>query len=132
MRPSCRCRVERAPFKAQLAGGLRTTKEVDVPGTPQRDLSSVELWQASLERSRRRRAVARSHRRRPPKALVGVLSVAALAIAAPAAMADNPPGLLGYEGQPGNQGDQNGGTPAPGLLGYEGQPGNQGGLPPGP
>jgi hypothetical protein len=61
------------------------------------------------------------------------LAVGALAIAAPAAMADNPPGLLGYEGQPGNQGDQNnGGTPAPGLLGYEGQPGNQGGLPPGP
>jgi hypothetical protein len=29
------------------------------------------------------------------------------------------PGLKGYEGQPGNQGN--------GLLGYEGQPGNQGG-----
>ena len=41
-----------------------------------------------------------------------------------------PPGLLGYEGQPGNQGGHNGngnnGQP-PGLLGYEGQPGNQGG-----
>jgi hypothetical protein len=38
------------------------------------------------------------------------------------------PGLLGYEGQPGNQGGGNGsnGTPQ-GLLGYEGQPGNQGG-----
>ena len=38
------------------------------------------------------------------------------------------PGLLGYEGQPGNQGGQpgNNGNP-PGLLGYEGQPGNQGG-----
>jgi len=35
------------------------------------------------------------------------------------------PGLLGYEGQPGNQGG--GGGQAPGLLGYEGQPGNQGG-----
>jgi len=34
------------------------------------------------------------------------------------------PGLLGYEGQPGNQGG--GGTPN-GLKGYEGQPGNQGG-----
>ena len=34
-----------------------------------------------------------------------------------------PPGLLGYEGQPGNQGGGNGN----GLLGYEGQPGNQGG-----
>jgi hypothetical protein len=30
-----------------------------------------------------------------------------------------PPGQLGYEGQPGNQGN--------GLNGYEGQPGNQGG-----
>jgi hypothetical protein len=29
------------------------------------------------------------------------------------------PGLRGYEGQPGNQGN--------GLNGYEGQPGNQGG-----
>ena len=29
------------------------------------------------------------------------------------------PGQLGYEGQPGNQGN--------GLQGYEGQPGNQGG-----
>jgi hypothetical protein len=32
-------------------------------------------------------------------------------------------GLKGYEGQPGNQGGNNGG----GLRGYEGQPGNQGG-----
>ncbi len=38
---------------------------------------------------------------------------------------DTAPGLLGYEGQPGNQGDGSG--PSPGLLGYEGQPGNQGG-----
>jgi hypothetical protein len=39
-----------------------------------------------------------------------------------------PPGLQGYEGQPGNQGGHpgNNGTP-PGLRGYEGQPGNQGG-----
>jgi hypothetical protein len=37
-----------------------------------------------------------------------------------------PPGLLGYEGQPGNQGD-GGGNPGNGLQGYEGQPGNQGG-----
>ena len=36
----------------------------------------------------------------------------------------NPPGLLGYEGQPGNQG---GGGNGNGLKGYEGQPGNQGG-----
>lgn len=40
------------------------------------------------------------------------------------AYASQPPGQLGYEGQPGNQG---GGQHAPGLLGYEGQPGNQGG-----
>jgi hypothetical protein len=33
-------------------------------------------------------------------------------------------GLTGYEGQPGNQGGNNGGN---GLRGYEGQPGNQGG-----
>jgi hypothetical protein len=38
---------------------------------------------------------------------------------------DVAPGLLGYEGQPGNQGGSNG-TPN-GLKGYEGQPGNQGG-----
>jgi hypothetical protein len=45
-----------------------------------------------------------------------------------------PAGLLGYEGQPGNQGGDahhgndggSNGTPN-GLLGYEGQPGNQGG-----
>jgi hypothetical protein len=36
-----------------------------------------------------------------------------------AAAAEEPPGQLGYEGQPGNQGN--------GLLGYEGYPGNQGG-----
>jgi hypothetical protein len=46
----------------------------------------------------------------------------ALAAASPA-LADQPPGQLGYEGQPGNQGG--GGNP-PGCLGYEGQPGNQG------
>jgi hypothetical protein len=39
------------------------------------------------------------------------------------AMADQPPGQRGYEGQPGNQGGGGGN----GLLGYEGQPGNQGG-----
>ena len=38
-----------------------------------------------------------------------------------------PPGLLGYEGQPGNQGGHGGNGQPPGLLGYEGQPGNQGG-----
>ena len=53
-----------------------------------------------------------------------VAGLLALAVAAPA-FADQPPGQLGYEGQPGNQGG--GGGPAPGLLGYEGQPGNQGG-----
>jgi len=44
----------------------------------------------------------------------------ALAVALPA-IASQPPGQLGYEGQPGNQG---GGS---GQQGYEGQPGNQGG-----
>ena len=38
-----------------------------------------------------------------------------------------PPGLLGYEGHPGNQGGHNPHGQPPGLLGYEGQPGNQGG-----
>lgn len=39
-----------------------------------------------------------------------------------------PPGQLGYEGQPGNQGGGGGGGgQPPGQLGYEGQPGNQGG-----
>ena len=47
----------------------------------------------------------------------------ALTIASPA-FAGRPPGQLGYEGQPGNQGG--GGGKAPGCLGYEGQPGNQG------
>jgi hypothetical protein len=103
---------------------------MEVSVTAQRDLASVELWQRSLERSRRRRALAHGRRRGyRPRALVGVLSVAALAFAAPAAFADQPPGLLGYEGQPGNQGGQPGGGDGgqpPGLLGYEGQPGNQG------
>jgi hypothetical protein len=38
-----------------------------------------------------------------------------------------PPGLLGYEGQPGNQGGGGNNGQPNGLLGYEGQPGNQGG-----
>jgi hypothetical protein len=61
--------------------------------------------------------------------IVGLaLAIGALAIPG-SAVADNPPGLLGYEGQPGNQGGQpgGGGGQPPGLLGYEGQPGNQGG-----
>ena len=40
------------------------------------------------------------------------------------ALADQPPGQKGYEGQPGNQG---GGGGSSGQQGYEGQPGNQGG-----
>ena len=54
--------------------------------------------------------------------------VAALATAG-GAFADQPPGQLGYEGQPGNQGGASGNpgnNNAPGLRGYEGQPGNQG------
>jgi hypothetical protein len=46
---------------------------------------------------------------------------------APSAFADQPPGQLGYESQPGNQGGGGGGGQPPGLHGYEGQPGNQGG-----
>jgi hypothetical protein len=64
--------------------------------------------------------------RKPRKAVAGVFAVLALLITAPTAIADQPPGQLGYEGQPGNQGG-GGGAHAPGLLGYEGQPGNQGG-----
>ena len=55
------------------------------------------------------------------RALAGVLAVLAMAVAAPVAVAGQPPGQLGYEGQPGNQGGGGG------LHGYEGQPGNQGG-----
>ena len=66
------------------------------------------------------------------KRIAAILAASAVAVGilAPAAFADQPPGLLGYEGQPGNQGGQphaGGGGQPPGLLGYEGQPGNQGG-----
>jgi hypothetical protein len=64
------------------------------------------------------------------KALLAGLCALAFAAAPAAAMADQPPGQLGYEGQPGNQGGASGtpgGGQPPGLLGYEGQPGNQGG-----
>ena len=54
------------------------------------------------------------------KKLIALIVVALLALATlTPALADNPPGQLGYEGQPGNQGN--------GQQGYEGQPGNQGG-----
>jgi hypothetical protein len=53
------------------------------------------------------------------KVAVLVLSVFFGLAAASPALADQPPGQLGYEGQPGNQGN--------GQQGYEGQPGNQGG-----
>ncbi len=49
----------------------------------------------------------------------------ALALAVPA-FASQPPGQLGYEGHPGNQGGGSG-QHGNGLNGYEGQPGNQGG-----
>jgi hypothetical protein len=64
------------------------------------------------------------------KVVVGAICAAALMAAPGAALADQPPGQLGYEGQPGNQGGASGnpdGGQPPGLLGYEGQPGNQGG-----
>ena len=60
-----------------------------------------------------------------------ILAAGALALVAAApASSDQPPGQLGYEGQPGNQGGASGnpgGGQPPGLRGYEGQPGNQGG-----
>jgi hypothetical protein len=59
------------------------------------------------------------------KTAVLVLGVFFALAAASPALADQPPGQLGYEGQPGNQGG--GGGQPPGQLGYEGQPGNQGG-----
>jgi collagen type V/XI/XXIV/XXVII alpha len=49
----------------------------------------------------------------------------ALGAASPAS-AGQPPGQLGYEGQPGNQGGGGSSGPPPGCKGYEGQPGNQG------
>jgi hypothetical protein len=55
----------------------------------------------------------------------GAVLVLGIGATATSASADQPPGQLGYEGQPGNQGG--GGGNAPGLQGYEGQPGNQGG-----
>jgi hypothetical protein len=61
------------------------------------------------------------------KKLIPLIAAAALALAtALPALADQPPGQLGYEGQPGNQGGASG-QPGNGLQGYEGQPGNQGG-----
>jgi len=58
------------------------------------------------------------------RSLAGLfLAAAAFSISVPPAGADQPPGQLGYEGQPGNQGN-NGSN---GQGGYEGQPGNQGG-----
>jgi hypothetical protein len=61
-------------------------EEVIVAATTQRDLASVELWQRSLERSRRRRALAENPRRGSrSKVVAGALSIGALAIlAAPA------------------------------------------------
>ena len=61
-------------------------------------------------------------------AVIVIAGLFALA-GAPSAFADQPPGQLGYEGQPGNQGGggNTGGGQPPGLLDYEGQPGNQGG-----
>jgi hypothetical protein len=64
------------------------------------------------------------------RALLAGLCAVAFAAAPGVAVADQPPGQLGYEGQPGNQGGASGnpgGGQPPGLLGYEGRPGNQGG-----
>jgi hypothetical protein len=57
-----------------------------------------------------------------------VLASGVLLLGSPAAsFAAQPPGQLGYEGQPGNQGGQHHHGNPGGLQGYEGQPGNQGG-----
>jgi hypothetical protein len=56
------------------------------------------------------------------KAAAFLFAVTFALAAAGSAVASQPPGQLGYEGQPGNQG----GGKAPGCHGYEGQPGNQG------
>jgi hypothetical protein len=64
------------------------------------------------------------------KAAIALLAVVTALATAGGALADQPPGQLGYEGQPGNQGGASGNpgnNNAPGLRGYEGQPGNQGG-----
>jgi hypothetical protein len=57
---------------------------------------------------------------------IAVASAMLVLSAVGTAFASQPPGQLGYEGQPGNQGGASG-QPASGLRGYEGQPGHQGG-----
>jgi hypothetical protein len=57
------------------------------------------------------------------KVLIFLSGAVLVVVTVGSAFASQPPGQLGYEGQPGNQG----GGGAPGLQGYEGQPGNQGG-----
>ncbi len=59
-------------------------------------------------------------------ATIVVAASATLGLAG-SAFASQPPGLRGYEGQPGHQAGGNQHHHAPGLSGYEGQPGNQGG-----
>jgi hypothetical protein len=55
------------------------------------------------------------------KRIIALVAVGVLAIATIVPVfADQPPGQLGYEGQPGNQGGGGG----DGLQGYEGQGGN--------
>ena len=53
------------------------------------------------------------------KWILAATVAALLALPVMGVLASQPPGQLGYEGQPGNQGN--------GQQGYEGQPGNQGG-----
>jgi hypothetical protein len=60
------------------------------------------------------------------KFIVSLASALLALSAVGTALASQPPGQLGYEGQPGNQGGASG-QPASGQQGYEGQPGNQGG-----
>lgn len=61
------------------------------------------------------------------KVMAVVVAAVLTIMTAMPALASEPPGLRGYEGQPGHQAGQHEGNHAPGLRGYEGQPGNQGG-----
>ena len=64
------------------------------------------------------------------KSVLAFVCAVAFVAAPPAAIADQPPGQWGDEGEPGNEGGAGGnpdGGQLPGLLGDEGQPGNQGG-----
>ena len=73
-------------------------------------------------------------KRRSMRTVITLLVVTGLLLSvASVALASQPPGQKGYEGQPGNQGNGSHGyegqpgNQGNGTAGYEGQPGNQGG-----